>query len=152
MNYLLGLNFNTNRSSLPTLPMNYFFNKYELETNRRQSKKVEELIEKYSLDLYSPKNNDEYSDYGDNNSEYILLRSDYDELIKDIKKVYISKNYIGLMSWLIDRAFLITNATKRHQEGQHSINRKTNENKALLLKVLYDINPQNVLQIFSKNA
>ena len=58
----------------------------------------------------------------------------------------------GLMSWLIDRAFLITNATKRHQEGQHSINRKTNENKALLLKVLYDINPQNVLQIFSKNA
>ena len=114
MNYLLGLNFNTNRSSLPTLPMNYFFNKYELETNRRQSKKVEELIEKYSLDLYSPKNNDEYSDYGDNNSEYILLRSDYDELIKDIKKVYISKNYIGLMSWLIDRAFLITNATKRH--------------------------------------
>ena len=56
------------------------------------------------------------------------------------------------MSWLIDRAFLITNATKRHKEGQHSINRKTNENKALLLKVLYDINPQNVLQIFSKNA
>ena len=110
------------------------------------------MIEKYSLDLYSPKNNYEYSDYGDNNSEYILLRSDYDELIKDIKKVYISKNYIGLMSWLIDRAFLITNATKRHQEGQHSINRKTNENKALLLKVLYDINPQNVLQIFSKNA
>ena len=107
------------------------------------------MIEKYSLDLYSPKNNDEYSDYGDNNSEYILLRSDYDELIKDIKKVYISKNYIGLMSWLIDRAFLIT---PNSQMGAPHSDRKTNENKALLLKVLYDINPQNVLQIFSKNA
>ena len=54
----------------------------------------------------------------------------------------------GLMSWLIDRAFLITSNTKRNK---NTIDRKTNENKALLLKVLYNINPQNVLQIFSKN-
>ena len=67
----------------------------------------------------------------------------------NIKKVYISKNYIGLMSWLIDRAFLIT---PNSQMGAPHSDRKTNENKALLLKVLYDINPQNVLQIFSKNA
>ena len=151
MNYLLGLNFNTNRSSLSTLPMNYFFNKYELETNRRQSKKVEELIEKYSLDLYD----DWHSKVGteleeaalDENS--LLLRSDFDQLIEDIKKVYISKNYVGLMSWLIDRAFLIT---PNIQSNKNKTDRKTNENKALLLKVLYDINPQNVLQIFSKNA
>ena len=154
MNYLCDLKLTKQRNENSTLSMSHFFNKYELETNRRQSKKVEELIEKYSLDLYD----DWYSKVGteleedalDENS--LLLRSDFDQLIEDIKKVYISKNYIGLMSWLIDRAFLITNATKRHQEGQHTINRKTNENKALLLKVLYDINPQNVLQIFSKNA
>ena len=53
------------------------------------------------------------------------------------------------MSWLIDRAFLIT---PNSQMGAPHSDRKTNENKALLLKVLYDINPQNVLQIFSKNA
>ena len=55
----------------------------------------------------------------------------------------------GIMSWLIDRAFLIT---PNSQMGAPHSDRKTNENKALLLKVLYDINPQNVLQIFSKNA
>ena len=55
----------------------------------------------------------------------------------------------GLMSWLIDRAFGISQQVQNHS---HLSDRKTNENKALLLKVLYDINPQNVLQIFSKNA
>lgn len=53
------------------------------------------------------------------------------------------------MSWLIDRAFGISQQVQNHS---HLSDRKTNENKALLLKVLYDINPQNVLQIFSKNA
>ena len=55
----------------------------------------------------------------------------------------------GIMSWLIDRAFFIT---PNIQSNKNKTDRKTNENKALLLKVLYDINPQNVLQIFSKNA
>ena len=57
MNYLCDLKLTKQRNENSTLPMSHFFNKYELETNRRQSKKVEELIEKYSLDLYSPKNN-----------------------------------------------------------------------------------------------
>ena len=151
MNYLCDLKLTKQRNENSTLPMSHFFNKYELETNRRQSKKVEELIEKYSLDLYddwhSKVGTELEEDALDENS--LLLRSDFDQLIEDIKKVYISKNYVGLMSWLIDRAFLITSDTKRNK---NTIDRKTNENKALLLKVLYDINPQNVLQIFSKNA
>ena len=52
------------------------------------------------------------------------------------------------MSWLIDRAFIVTSNIKRNK---NTITRKTNENKALLLKVLYDINSKNLLQIFSKN-
>ena len=150
MNYLCDLKLTKQRNENSTLPMSHFFNKYELETNRRQSKKVEELIEKYSLDLYNNimDDNKEYTDYGYSDEDSLLLRSDFDQLIEDIKKVYISKNYVGLMSWLIDRAFLITSDTKRNK---NTIDRKTNENKALLLKVLYDINPQNVLQIFSKN-
>ena len=150
MNYLCDLKLTKQRNENSTLPMSHFFNKYELETNRRQSKKVEELIEKYSLDLYddwhSKVGTELEEDALDENS--LLLRSDFDQLIEDIKKIYISKNYVGLMSWLIDRAFLITSDTKRNK---NTIDRKTNENKALLLKVLYDINPQNVLQIFSKN-
>lgn len=151
MNYLCDLKLTKQRNENSTLSMSHFFNKYELETNRRQSKKVEELIEKYSLDLYddwhSKVGTELEEDALDENS--LLLRSDFDQLIEDIKKVYISKNYIGLMSWLIDRAFGISQQVQNHS---HLADRKTNENKALLLKVLYDINPQNVLQIFSKNA
>ena len=78
----------------------------------------------------------------------LLLREDFEDLLTDIKQTYISKTYVGLMSWLIDRAFLITKETK---VNKNLINRKTNENKSLLLKVLYDINSNNVLKIFSKN-
>lgn len=151
MNYLCDLKLTKQRNENSTLSMNHFFNKYELETNRRQSKKVEELIEKYSLDLYddwhSKVGTELEEDALDENS--LLLRSDFNQLIDDIKKIYISKNYVGLMSWLIDRAFGISQQVQNHS---HLADRKTNENKALLLKVLYDINPQNVLQIFSKNA
>ena len=93
--------------------MDYFFVKYELELNRRKSKKVEELIEKYSLDLYkyNTDNNKDYTDYGNSDMD-LLLREDFEDLLTDIKQTYISKTYVGLMSWLIDRAFLITKETK----------------------------------------
>ena len=151
MNYLADISFERVRNSESTLPMDYFFNKYDLETNRRQSKKVEELIEKYSLDLRDSNVNisKEYTNYGYCSENSLLLREDFDKLIEDIKSTYISKSYIGLTSWLIDRAFLISPQVVNHS---HLANRKTDENKALLLKVLYDINPQNVLKIFSKNA
>ena len=92
MNYLCELKLSKQPNGSSTLPMDYFFNKYELETNRRQSKKVEELIEKYSLDLYNDfmEDNKEYTDYGYCNDNSLLLRDDFDNLIEDIKKVYIS--------------------------------------------------------------
>lgn len=142
MNYLCSIKFNKSRSEDSTLPMDYFFNKFELETNRRQSKKVEELIEKYSLYKLN-------SQIDEDDVDYLLLRSDYDELINDIKQVYLSQTYIGLMSWLIDRAFLITCGTKRNKDTSTN---NTNKNKALLLKILFNINPNNVLKIFSKNS
>lgn len=141
MNYLMQMTFKDSRSGQSTLPMSYFFNKFELEESRRQSKKVEEMITKYSIDLFnSTKSDDE---------EYLLLRDDFDNLIDDIKNTYISKTYIGLMSWLIDRAFLISADLRRNKK---IINRRTNENKSILLKVLYDINSNNLLKIFSKNS
>lgn len=109
--------------------------KYELEKDRRKCKKVEDLIEKYSLDLKN------YED------ESLVMIERFDELIADIRKVYLSKTYLGLMSWLIDRAFNITN----YQKGRQSIgkvNSNINKNKALLIKVLYSINKTNLLKIF----
>ena len=144
MNYLMELKFENFRSSESTLPMEHFFNNFELKEDRRKSRRVEELIEQYSLDLY---NNRIYSEC--EQSEYLLLRSDFEELLEDIKMIYISKDYIGLMSWLIDRAFCISPTLKSNKNNTNS---KTCENKSLLIKILYSINSKNVLKIFSKNS
>ncbi len=144
MDYLYDLDFGKFRNKETTLPMSNFFNRYELNINRKKCKKIEELIEKYSLDSYLiiEKGKQEYSDY-------LLLRNDFNDLIQDIKKVRISGNYLGLMSWLIDRAFLIT---ANIEKNKNNIKTTINKNKSLLLKVLYDINKDNLLKCFSKNT
>lgn len=146
MNYIFDIKLPKYKSSKTTLPMDTFFVKYEMDENRRKSKRVEELIQKYSFELYDFHCNDNMSNY--NVDDYILLRNDFDELIKDIRSTYISKNYIGLMSWLIDRAFCISIGSKRNR---HVLQSTINKNKSLLLKVLYDINPEALLLCFSKN-
>lgn len=140
MNYLHSVKFGGHRSSEPTIPMDRFFVKYELEESRRKSKKVEELIEKYSINLYNSVINDE--------DDYLLLNEEFDKLIEDIKNVYISKTYIGLMSWLVDRAFGISNGVKNNKVVNSSC---TYQNKSLLLKVLYNINSECLLKVLSKN-
>ena len=151
MNYLMDLKFNNSRSNESTLPMSYFFEKFDLQEDRRKCRKVEELIEKYSIDLFiyntAPKNS--YVDYGVYDVNRERLQIDFEELLDDIKMIYISKNYLGLMSWLIDRAFCITPSIK---QNTNTIKNNTNKNKSLLIKVLYDINSQNLLKCFSKNC
>ena len=112
-------------------------NKYEIKGSRRGSRKVEKIIEKYSLELLTSQFNDD--------DEYLLLRSDFDDMIEDIKRVYISKQYLSLMSWLIQRAFLLT------PQAYNSCS-QTHRNKSILLKTLYEVNPSCLLQVFSKNA
>lgn len=147
MNYIYDLQLNKYKNSNPTLPMNYFFIKYDIDPNekRRKSRKVEELIEKYSLCLYSYNSTEENTD----NSEYLLMRNDFDKLISDIQNIYISGNYLGLMSWLIDRAFSITFGSKRKKQ---TMNSNINSNKSLLLKTLYSINKKTFLNCFRNNV
>lgn len=146
MNYLCEIKLRDFRSNETTLPMDHFFVKYDLKENRRKSKKVEELIEKYSLSLYNGCV-DEDEDTG-------VLMDDFDKMIEDISKIYISKDYLGLFSWLIDRAFLITNyqKAKNNNDIWNKTRATTNENKAILLKILYDINDKNLLKVWSKNT
>jgi len=141
MNYIFDIRVGRYRNTATTLMMNEFFVKYPINDDRRKSKKVEELIQKYSLDLYN------YNIEDDENDNYLLLRSDYDSLISDIKSIYISKNYLGLISWLLDRAFLIT---PNIRSNDSNILTTINTNKSLLLKVLYDVNSSAVLKCFSK--
>lgn len=142
MNYLIDLKFKYYRSNEETLPMSYFFQKFELEERdrRRKSKKVEKLIEDYSLCLYKNiKSGDE---------EYLLLNDNFDDMIKDIKLCYISSNYLGLYSWLINRAFYIGYGINNKKNESSS---KINNNKSILLKTLYSINSDCLLKVFSKN-
>lgn len=145
MNFLYNLRFKKYYSKKPTLPLSDFFVKYELDKNRVRSKKVEDLIQKYSLLLLD---NVLYEN-SSKECDYILLRNDFDELVQSIRKIYISHEYLGLMSWLIDRAFMITPQIRKNSK---MIKSTISTNKSLLLKVLYEVNPHALLKCFSKNC
>lgn len=140
MNYICEINFHNTRSSEGTIPMDEFFVKFPIEESKRKAKKIEELIEKYSLDVYSTKINDELDE------NYFLLLDDFDALIYDIQNSSISKKYIGLMSWLIDRAFMITSGIK----GKN-VESTLSKNRPLLMKTLYDVDKKSFLMCFSKH-
>lgn len=127
------------RSTESTLPMCYFYNYYPLKDDRRKSKKVESFIEDFGIRLYQ--------NAIDEIEDEFILREDFDKMIDTIKQVYISKDYLGLFSWLIDRAFHI----RVSADGKIKKTRtKTEKNKALLLKTLYTVNQSNLLKIFQK--
>lgn len=142
MNSLYSLELNNYRPSTTTLPMSYFFKKFELDKNRKTCKKVEDLITTYSLQIENARNKE-------SDDNYFLLRSDFDDLIRNIQSVYISKNYLGLMSWLLDRAFVVSTSAKRNSR---QIKSKLRMNKSILIKALYCTNSANLLKCFSKNC
>ena len=152
MNYIFDIEVGKYKSNTTTLPMNEFFVKHPIDENekRRKSRKVEDLIQKYSLNLYlkyQKPNSDSLLDDEEEADNYLLLRADFDDLINDIRQVYISKNYLGLMSWLLDRAFVITLGAKRKNNVAENT---TNNNKAILLKTLYTVNKEGFLMCFNK--
>ena len=83
----------------------------------------------------------------DENNNTFLLEEDFEELIERIKSIHISNKYVGLMSWLVDRAFKIT---PQMQSNKESCNSNMWRNRPILLKVLYTINPEALLKCFSK--
>ena len=144
MNYLYENNINVSTPSTPTYSMDNFFVSYPLEINRRKCKAVEELIEKYSWNLMFKQVNK----YEEDSDEFLLMRNDFDEMIEDIRRINISSNYLGLMSWLINRAFIITPQLKGKKNKTIS---KLNKNKIILLQTLYSVNSKQFLKCFAKN-
>jgi hypothetical protein len=142
MNYLYNLKLDQFRSNKSSIPIEHFFRKFELEKNRKTCKKVEEIIENYI--------NKCVINYSNNNDDtYFLLKLDFDNMIKDIRNIYISRNYLGLFSWLLDRAFCISMAQKKNQYKLKSTIKKR---RSILIKALYDINSENLLKCFSNNC
>lgn len=142
MNYLYDLKLDQFRSVLPTIPVENFFKKFPVDLSRKTCKKVENIIEEYAL-----RSRKEF--LNENDGKYLLLMIDFDNMIKDISAVHISKNYLGLFSWLIDRAFCISPAQK---QNQHKIKSRIKKRRSVLLKTLYIVNRKNFLECFSNDT
>ena len=140
MNILYGYGLPKLQTKTQTIPFADFFVPHKAPSDRNLAKKVGEFIQKYSIKL-----NEYNSSDSDSYSEYLLLRNDYDELIDDIRRISLSKNSVGLVSWLINRAFM---ATPEINRNCGCIATKLHKNKSLLLKVLYDVNPKVFLSCF----
>lgn len=139
MNYVCDLRFTAPKYSKKAIPMDSFFVKHPLKHDRRRSVKVEKLIEKYEIENSKIVNMNEGQD---------ILDSNFEEFIEELKMTHVSKDYAGVFSFLIDRAFKITTGMK---------NAKTNcasnlwRNRPMLLRVLYAINPDILLSCFAGN-
>ena len=130
----------------PAIPIAEFFAPQPNIESIRKSKAIERLIEKYSWKLNNFRQ-DTIEENGYDIDEWFVLRSDYDALLQDLKKITMPKKYIGLMSWLINRAFVVTPGTKRNR---NTINTKLSKNRSILLKILYDLDPKMLLKCFKK--
>ena len=107
----------------------------------KKSKQVEKLIEDYSLEFFKMNISDEEM----TSSDYLLLRSDYDDLIDALRRITISQNYMGLMSWLLNRGLIMTPGMV---SNKGSLTTKLGKNRPLLLKILYDMSPKNFKKCF----
>lgn len=150
MNYLYDLKLDQFRTDTPTIEMGEYFVKYPLENDRRTCRKVEDLISKFSSILceYNIKsqkwrlNVDNWDRY----EQTILLHSDFDQMIREIRQIHLSESYLGLFSWLIDRSFIITTALANNVKSKNRIKK----NRALLIKTLYTINRKQFLRCFKQ--
>lgn len=129
-------------TSTDVIPISDLFINYENNETYKVSKAVEGLIEKYINEFYSIKSITDR----ENKEEYnYLLHSSYDDLIEDIRKITLPDKYIGLMSWLINRAFMMTVDIRKNKD---IIKSQLNKNRATLLNVLYKLNPKMLLKCF----
>ena len=148
MNYLQDLKVGHAKHFMDQIDLCDLLIKEKVAINRNASRKIEKLIEDYSIDYYNYATNELYSNGEYDYNNFILLRSNFDNLINDIRSSSMSNKYRQLVLWLIKRAFstepyLVNNKKKM-------LNR-TNKNKSVLFKVLYDVNPELFLSCFIKN-
>lgn len=137
-----------------TLPISDFFINHEYQGSKKVARKIEDLIEKYSLSLLEYHTNYTknfmktlYNKNSDRNDEIIVLRADFDEMMEDIRRITLPKKYIYVMSWLINRAFYMTSSIKGKRD---TIDSKLDKNRSILLQTLYQLNPECLLECFKK--
>ena len=141
MNAVHSLTVNRAEYKNDTLPISEFFINHENAETQKKSKAIERLIEKYNLEILETQKDKRQG----KDVDYLLLRSDYEDMLEDIRKISLPNKYVGLMSWLINRCFMITPGAIRNKD---KIQTKLSKNRQLLLKILYDLNPDLLLKCF----
>jgi hypothetical protein len=144
MNAVHSLTIGKSNYKNDTIPISDFFINHENNETQRKSKQIENLIEKYSLEL-SEYNRDKKKNKEKDYNDYLLLRGDYEDMLEDIRRISLPNKYVGLMSWLINRCFVMT---PNMVSNRDKLQTKLNKNRPLLLKVLYDLNPKMFLKCF----
>lgn len=129
-----------------TISIAEFFVNHENMETQKKSKAIEKLIEDYSLEVNDyQRDKKKYKEKDEN--DYLLLRSDYEDLLEAIRRISLPNKYVGLMSWLVNRCFMMTPGMIRNKD---KIQTKLSKNRPLLLKILYDLNPDLLLKCFKK--
>ena len=145
MDYLQDIRIGNTNSKKDSLLINEFLVENSSKTSYRKSRKVEELIADYSLNQYKSSTL-EYAATGEYDWDtWLVLRSDFDKLIEQIRLLSLSVNYRDLIMRLIKRAFVTEPQLLRNKK---KLNNRISKNKSVLLKALYDSNPKVFLTCF----
>lgn len=135
MNYVCETQMARTRAGSTTIQMKDYFVTKKFDGDYRKSRKVEQFIQKYCTDIFD--------EIVDGNYDNDLFEIEFEEMIEDIKKLYISKDYQNLMLWLLKRAF------QYHNSHNNGISKSlTSKNRPILLKTLYTINKDVFLSCF----
>ena len=139
MNEIARIGFQRHMPTTPTISIEEFITQEKLNMPKKRSKKIEKLIEDYSLELYDFRTNtlDE-----DKHKQYLYCKMNFEILIDDIKRISMSYKYRPLFIWLLNREFMITDNIKWNRNKIESTLMK---NRSLLLKILWNINPDVLL-------
>ena len=146
MNYLVDLKIDKSKFTKNTVDLWDFMEHIQYTGDKKTSRRVEEWIEKYSIKFYDTIR-EGYIEDGEYEKEFLLVRSDFDALVNDIRQIRLSRNYRDLVCYLINRAFSLSPGVKGKV---NVIDRKTDKNKSILMKVLYEVNPKVFLSCFKR--
>ena len=120
-----------------------FVNEYPTPRLEATSKKVIKILNKLNFNVYE--NYKSVNVYETDYENLIILESDFEDCVKDLKKLKLGTKYKALISWLVSTTF---KASECDIKGIKQLNK----NKCLLLRVLYEISPETVINVFKKKG
>ncbi len=141
MNYICEMSFFPEKNNEEIIPIEHFFNPHLINRKKKASKKLEGFIEKYCVELATQFQEDKDVDIEAGEVEF-------EKMIEELKSCYIPESSIGVVSNLLDRAFQISPKMKA---SKNALDSNLWRNKPVLIKILYSINKNCLLNCLNKN-